>query len=72
MIVKKNLKMYPYKMHNDELGQRYFQQEGATAHTTAFLYEFFDHRLRSIYTQVEFSPNSRCVIIMEYFCPLLN
>lgn len=46
------------QLHEDELQNGYFQQDGATAHTTretiAFLREFLDNRLISLHTEVEF------------------
>lgn len=59
------------QLHDDELQHGYFQQDGATAHTAretiAFLREFFDNRLISLHTQVEFPPRSPCLTIMDYF-----
>lgn len=59
------------QLHDDELQHGYFQQDGATAHTTretiAFLREFFDDRLISLRTEVEFPPRSPCLTIMDYF-----
>ena len=59
------------QLHDDELQYGYFQQDGATAHTTleniAFLREFFDDRLISLHTEIEFPPRSPCLTIMDYF-----
>ena len=59
------------QLNDDELRYGYFQHDGATAHTTreniAFLLEFFDDRLISLYTEVEFPPRSPCLTIMDYF-----
>ena len=59
------------QLDDDELQYGYFQQDGATAHTTrenlAFLREYFDDRLISLHTEVEFPPRSPCLTIMDYF-----
>lgn len=59
------------QLNDDELRYGYFQHDGATAHTTreniAFLREFFDDRLISLHTEVEFPPRSPCLTIMDYF-----
>lgn len=59
------------QLDEDELQNGYFQQDGATAHTTRetidFLREFFDDRLISLHTQVEFPPRSPDLTIMDYF-----
>ena len=58
-------------MHDDELHIGYFQQDGATAHTTreniAFLGEFFDRRIISINADIQFPPRSPCLTIVDYF-----
>lgn len=59
------------QLHEDELQYGYFQHDGATAHTTreniAFLREFFDDRIISLHTEVEFPPRSPCLTIMDFF-----
>lgn len=59
------------QLHEDELQQGYFQNDGATSHTTpqsiAYLRQFFDDRLISLRCVPEFPPRSPDLTILDYF-----
>ena len=59
------------QLFDDELRFGYFQQDGATAHTTAetinYLRNFFDDRLISFRTDIEFPTRLPCLTVMDYF-----
>lgn len=59
------------QLHEDELQQGYFQQDGATAHTAQetlnYLREFFDDRIISLRSNPEFPPRSPGLTILDYF-----
>lgn len=59
------------QLHDDELGQGFYQQDGATAHTTPatlnYLREFYDDRLISLRCIPEYPPRSPDLTILDFF-----
>lgn len=65
-----NLSVFVKELDNLELQYGFSQQAGATADTivktTAYLKKFFDKRLISFHTVIEFPPRSPCLTIIDY------
>lgn len=65
------LNVFVNQLHDDELEQGYFQQDGARAHTARetlhYLREFFDDRIISIGSEPEFPPRSPDLTVLDFF-----
>jgi hypothetical protein len=59
------------ELHDDELAEGYFQQDGARVHTTVanmnFLREFYDERLISINAAIRWPPRSCDLTPCDFF-----